>query len=238
MNTYCKILLSCLVLPLFLAGCGETVSGSRNVAKEDRQLEKFARVSLAGSMDIYVTKGDSYNVTIEAEDNLLPLIETRVEGDELVVRFRRNTHVRTHRDVKVYVTTPELEGVDLSGSGDIELKSFFTSSTRMALSISGSGDIKGSFNAPATSIDIAGSGNAQLSGQTRDLSIDIAGSGECRSEDLLSETVNINIAGAGSVRVHASRSIKANIVGSGDVYYKGEPTIETSKIGSGSVKKI
>lgn len=230
------------MLPLLLAllaACDyNSVSGSRNMAKEERQLGDFSQVDVSGSMNVYITQGSSRNISIEAEDNIIPLIETEVRDGELEIRFKRNTNIRNHKQVKVFLTTPVLEGVDLSGSGDVEVKSHFTSPGAMHFGLSGSGNLSGSFNAPAIKVSLAGSGNINLKGQTRDLNIDIAGSGNCEADELLSETAEVNIAGSGNAEVHASRALKANTLGSGDVRYKGEPTVNVNKVGSGSVRKL
>ncbi|WP_343701336.1 head GIN domain-containing protein [Chitinophaga sp.] len=225
-----------LLLPV-MAAC-DSVSGSRHMAREERRPGEFSQVEVSGSMDVYITQGSAHLLSIEAEDNIVPLVETDIDGGELRIRFRRNTNIRAHKPVKVYVTTPVLEGIDLNGSGDVEVKSHFSSPGRMHFGLSGSGDLSGSFNAPIVAVDLAGSGNVELKGQTRDLRINIAGSGNCEADELLAETVDVNIAGSGNAQVHASRELKTNTLGSGDVRYKGEPSIKSSKLGSGSVRKL
>jgi hypothetical protein len=232
---------STIALPLlfalpFLQAC-EGVSGSGHVVKETREVGPFTQLEVSGSMDVYVTQGSSSTVTLEGEDNILPEVELVEEGDKLEVRYRRNTNIRTRRDVKVYLSAKTLEGVELSGSGDVELSGIFNTPSPVHIGLSGSGDVKGVFNAPEISLDLAGSGDIELKGETRDVTISLAGSGNCNASALLAETADVNIAGSGNVDLHASRELKANIIGSGNVYYKGDPAVSTSKIGSGTVKK-
>jgi hypothetical protein len=236
MKTQLKYLLSLILFVPFLSAC-DGVSGSGNVIKETREVGPFRALEVSGSMDVYVSQGSSTTVTLEGEDNILPEIELVTEGDKLEVRFKRNMNIRTHRDVKVYLSAKTLEGVELSGSGDVELSGIFNSSNPVHIGLAGSGDIKGVFNAPEISIDLAGSGDIELKGETRNVNISVAGSGNCNAGALLAETAEVNIAGSGNVDLHASRELKTNIIGSGDVYYKGEPSISSSKIGSGTVKK-
>ncbi|QEH40860.1 head GIN domain-containing protein [Chitinophaga sp. XS-30] len=229
-------LISLLVAPVF-AAC-DNVSGSGNVAREERRTGSFSRVSLEGSMNVIIAKGEQSTSVIEAEDNLMEYIELINDGDELVVRFRRNTSIRSHKKITVYLTTNTLESMRVSGSGNMELKGLFSTATGMDIDLSGSGNITGQVNAPEVDIDISGSGNVTLRGETRDVDIDIAGSGNCRAEDLLAENVSVSIAGSGDVRIFASRNLKADIIGSGGVAYKGEPSIKLNKVGSGSVRKL
>ncbi|WP_346315982.1 head GIN domain-containing protein [Chitinophaga sp. YIM B06452] len=236
MKTQLKYLLPLLLFIPFLSAC-EGVSGSGNVIKETREVGPFRALEVSGSMDVYVSQGNSTTVTLEGEDNILPEIELVTEGDKLEIRFKRNMNIRTHRDVKVFLSAKTLEGVELSGSGDVELSGIFNSPAPVHISLAGSGDIKGVFNAPEISMDLAGSGDIELKGETRDVRISLAGSGNCDAGSLLAETADVNIAGSGNVDLHASRELKTNILGSGNVYYKGEPSVSSSKIGSGTVKK-
>ncbi|WP_158642779.1 head GIN domain-containing protein [Chitinophaga japonensis] len=234
-------LLVLLVFSLFTASCDVTgqnhVRGSGNVQKEERSVGAFTKLSVRGSMDVFLTQGPAKAAVIEADDNILPLIELEKEGDELVVRLRRHTSINTRKAMKVYLTTPEIEGLYLAGSGNIKLENKFSNNREMKLKVSGSGNIDGELNAPQVDADISGSGDITLRGETKELDIDIAGSGDFKGSDLLSENADIKIAGSGDALVHASMTLDARIAGSGDVRYKGTPQVSSKVAGSGSVKK-
>jgi len=234
-------LLVLLVFSLFITSCDVTgqnhVRGSGNVEKEERPVGEFTKLSVKGSMDVYLAQGPAQAAVIEAEDNILPLIELVKEDDELIVRLKRHTSVSTRRAMKVYLTTPEIEGVYLAGSGNIKLQNKFSNNSQVKLKLSGSGDIEGELNSPEVDASISGSGDITLRGETRELDIDIAGSGNFKGSELLSENADIKIAGSGDADVHASVNLKAKIAGSGDVHYKGTPQVSSTVAGSGSVKK-
>ncbi|CAL1516676.1 head GIN domain-containing protein [Chitinophaga sp. MM2321] len=213
------------------------IKGSGNVITEERSIPPFHQLKVEGSMDVYLSQGPAKAAVIEAEDNIIPVIEILMEGDQLKVRYKRNTSVSTHKDVKVYLTTPEVDELSLSGSGDLKMNGKFNAKQDIKLSLSGSGNIEGSINAPAVKAAISGSGNMDLKGETKDVSLSIAGSGNFDGDDLLAENVAVSIAGSGDASVHASVKLDAKIAGSGDVKYKGNPQISSSVAGSGSVKK-
>ncbi len=236
MKTQLTMLAFLLAAMPFWMACDE-VSGSGRVATESRQVKSFSRLHVQGSMDVYIIKGTGGSAKVEAEDNILPLIELEEDGDVLRIRFKNNVNIRTHKDIKVFLATETLREIELAGSGDIKVESHYASAEPVELSVAGSGDIEAGFSAPAVHVNIAGSGNADVKGETRELHVDIAGSGNCDASDLLAETAEVSIAGSGDVKLHASRSLSANIVGSGNVYYKGEPAMNVSKMGSGTVQK-
>ncbi len=237
MKTYLKLCMTALLPVTVLTACDD-IRGSGRMVKEDRNVGTYTRVEVSGDMDVYITKGGGTSATIEAEDNIIPMVELIKEEGALKVRYRRNVSIGHHKEIKIYLTTETLEGVEMSGSGNIALKSHFTAANPVAITVSGSGNIKGSFTAPKVSMEVSGSGDIDIKGETREVKVEITGSGSCRAEDLLSETTEVQITGSGDAKVHASKELTTNIMGSGNVYYKGEPQIRSSRMGSGEVKKL
>lgn len=216
---------------------GQRVNGSGHTTKEERQVGNFSSVILRGSMDVYVTSGPAKAAVIEAEDNIIPYVELENSGGELRVGLRKNINLRTNRGIKVYLTTPTLDKAVLSGSGNFETENTFTGKNAVSVSLSGSGNIIGAFNAPSVDARISGSGNIKLKGNTKEVELHTSGSGDFDAEDLLAENASVHISGSGDAKVHASVKLDANISGSGDVTYKGNPQVNTKVRGSGSVKK-
>jgi hypothetical protein len=106
----------------FLTGCyyfGPCLDGSGPVLTEVREISAFTGVTNTGSFDVYVYPAEAYHVEVKAQENLLPIIETYVSGYTLTVKTKEGTCFRSSFPVEVYVWTPELEGVTLSGSGKI-----------------------------------------------------------------------------------------------------------------------
>src|ERR1700730_6688799 len=114
-----KIILIISVIAILTSCYYRTVRGNGNMSSETRNLNHFSGVRLLGSMNIVLVKGDRNTVEVDAEENILPFVETYVEDDKLVVKFRNNININTHKDVIVKVTTPHIREIDLLGSGDI-----------------------------------------------------------------------------------------------------------------------
>lgn len=213
------------------------VKGNGNVIKEERPVGTFHKLKVEGDMNVYVTMGPAKAAVIQAEDNIAKIIELREEDDRLVVTYKRGYSVSSHKELNVYLTTPEIEEASLAGSGDLNLSGAFTSHSDVKFNLSGSGNLRGEITAPAVKASIAGSGDMSLRGETKELKVSIAGSGNFRADQLLSEEVNVNIAGSGDADVFASVKLDAKIAGSGNINYDGTPQISSSVAGSGTVRK-
>lgn len=216
---------------------GKRVTGNGKVITQQRNITGFNAVEVHGSMNVYVSQGADYAVRVEAEENLMDYIVIEKDGEELEVRFKRNTNIRTKRPVKVYVTAPTYTGLTVSGSSSIVSQSKLSNASQINIDISGSGDANLEVDAPTINTEISGSGKAILKGMTRDLSTNISGSGELKAFNLMAETCDVEISGAGGAEVYASKALDANVSGAGNVVYKGSPTTNQRTSGAGSIRK-
>jgi hypothetical protein len=178
------------------------------------------------------------NVRIQGDDNLLRYIITDDDEGWLEVRMRDHINYRTTSPIKVYVTTPVVSAINVTGSGNVSANNKFYSSRKMALSITGSGDITCNVNTPRVDANLTGSGTLHISGETKDLDINIAGSGNYDGGDLKTENAKVKIAGSGDVSLFADAHLNVNVMGSGTVKYRGNALVNKKIMGSGSVLKI
>jgi len=234
-----------------------TVRGSGNIKTQTVDVSDFNSVSLENSGDVYIEQGSTESVTVEADDNILPLLETKVIGKELVLTTKPNTSIDPSRKIVYRITTKDLSGISLKGSGDFYVSPIESDS--MDISVDGSGNIKiddlatgklsirlnGSGNigidkvtATSTDASINGSGDIQLAGQSPTQEISFNGSGNYLAGDLESKSVDIHIPGSADVTVWATDELKAQINGSGTVRYYGKPTVDQSGNGSGKIVSL
>jgi hypothetical protein len=226
------------VATFFLSGCivvinGKSVQGSGNITTQARDVTKFSKVHLKGSGKVFLTPGEKQSLEIKTDDNIMPLIETEVSGNKLTISHG-NHHLRP-TSFEVYITVKRLEGVAISGSGDVTGEGRFVSDTFYA-EISGSGDMDLEIETGDLASKISGSGSIDLTGKADDYTVSISGSGEINAFDVDAKNVSVKISGSGDCRISASESLDARISGSGDVFYKGRPRINTKISGSGSLK--
>ena len=216
-------------------GFAATAGSGRSVT-ETRAVADFSNVAVSGNVDLQLRQGDKTLLQVQADDNLLPLLETVVEGDRLKIGWKRGETIRHKGRVVVTVVTPRLTALSAAGSGDVKLQSFSTPALK--LSVAGSSNaVLSSVSTGDLGISIAGSGDVRGSGTATKLKISIAGSGDVQLADLKSDDVGVTIAGSGDAVVHAAKTLNVSIAGSGDVAYSGDAVVKSSVPGSGTVKK-
>jgi hypothetical protein len=191
-----------------------------------------------GNFNIDIIQGSSSSVKIDADENLMPYIVTENKDGRLLIHAKEGYSLASDNKIKVTVTTATLEEVQVDGSGDVNGTGKFTGADHLRVGVAGSGNINLDVNSPEVESSIAGTGNIILSGETKNSKIEIAGVGDYKAENLMSENVDVHIAGSGNARVYAENSLSVNIAGSGDVFYKGNASIKQSVAGSGKISKI
>ncbi len=219
----------------------ETVKGNGQLKKETREVGSYTALASQGSMDVDITYGNSNSITVEADENLLPYIETSVENGKLTIKSKKGINLKTNSKLIVYVTMAKINSLQQSGSGNINGSGAFTSDGKTDVGVSGSGNLKLSFDSfKDIDLSVSGSGNVDLkSGNTNSLSAKLSGSGNIDCSSVSSKDVDAKVSGSGNIKVYASNSIDAKISGSGNIFYKGGAQNISSKVaGSGKVMKM
>ena len=215
------------------------VIGSGHVVSETRAVSGFHGVVLEGSGDVAVTQGDTEGLVIDAEDNILPLLESTVGADG-ILHLGMKPHagsVTTHKQVFYKLAVKTLDKMVVAGSGDIHAASL--ASGHLQLDLPGSGGVAvDHLKAETVKAEIEGSGNVKLAGEAQSQKITIDGSGDYAARDFKTDSTSLAIDGSGNAQVWADGSLTVEINGSGDVAYRGEAKLKKSVNGSGEVHPL
>jgi len=187
-------------------------SGNRQVQK--REIDPFTSIAAEGAFHIDVTSQKPVSLEVEGDDNILPLITTEVSGG--VLRIRNNRGYSTNEPIEVRITVPDLEGVSVSGAGDV--------------SISGLKNDK-------FEIRSNGAPTITVTGETGLVDIDTNGAGKIDAHRLTAAKGIVDSKGVSKVDVHANDQLDVTVTGPSRVTYEGDPKVNKTITGPGSVEK-
>ncbi len=196
----------------------------------------FDRVSLGGSPDVTVTTGRAVTVQASGEQRALDRLDIRVEAGTLKIGTKPGFRLSWNDGgrVRIAVTVPMVRGVEVGGSGSVNIDRVKTPSFGAEIGGSGSIDVAALDTQRAT-FSVAGSGKASAAGRCDSVAIEIAGSGKLQLDRLRCATLDATIAGSGDIAAYASRTAAVSVMGSGDVRVAGGAKCAVTKRGSGSV---
>lgn len=226
--------------PALAAGgwSSEKVQGSGRIKTEARALGHFNGVAMGLPGNLELRIGNTESVTIETDDNLLPLIETVIENGSLKIRASKRNLDIDGRHLKIVVQAKAVDHLALGGSGSIDADAL--RGAKVMIDLGGSGSIKlRGIDSDALTVVLGGSGDLKVAGgATKKLSLSIAGSGDVDLGKLQSADASVNIAGSGEATISVRDNLNVTIAGSGDVNYYGDPKVSKTAIGSGSAKRL
>ena len=222
-------------LALLTTSCVEdfTIRGNGITESDTRITSTFKEVKSSGAFDVHISSGDDYEVVVVAETNILPYIETDVYGNTLEIDIRGLHNIRNTEPMEVYITTPVLEGLKQSGSGEITTDYF--DSPLFDVAVSGSGRVITAVDCHNLRGRVSGSGMIILSGIANDVTFKVSGSGRIDAFDMPTRDCDVTISGSGDVYTNVERFLDAEISGSGSIFYKGLPSINQQISGSGKI---
>lgn len=211
------------------------ITGSGVRAKEARTIPAFTGLELAGVGTVRLSLGPSISLAVEADDNVLPHLETEVIDGTLSLRQAKGVRLAKTLPIVYTVVAPMLELLALSGAGDIYADDL--SIETLELVLSGVGDMKLRGLAVETlSVRVSGAGTLELTGSAQTQDIALSGAGSVQACALSGETVTVKLSGTGDAHVWATASLEAKVSGVGAVRYRGEPLLTKRVTGIGVVK--
>ena len=227
------ILPACALIPDIPA----KVTGSGNVISENRTATDFSQISLEGSAEVNVTFGNVESVNISGEDNIISLIETNVVNHKLIIKTKPLMTYSATKPVVINITMKTLEGLSLSGSGNINISKF--EGDAFDVNLAGSGDINFSgYSGESIDVDLPGSGTIVLAGSASRIQISLGGSGNILANKLQAKSATVTLNGSGNIKVYCSESLNATLNGSGNIQYEGNPLTVNKKVnGSGNISE-
>jgi len=220
-----------LALPsCIIDGWDQGISGNGKVIEEIRDLDGFTGVKVSSGIDVYLSQGSSFEVRVEADENLHEVILTELEGKMLVVKTER-VNIRKAKSKKVHVILPELTALKISSAGDLVGQTPFNCED-LRVSISSAGDLSLEVEAKRIDLDISSSGDASISGTADEFNVDLSSAGDLSAFDLIAGKVDVDVSSAGDARVHATDEISMNASSAGNIYYRGDARVVHSQSSS------
>lgn len=219
-----------------LSSCRKVI-GEGPVLAEERIVANFTEVETSIPGAVYLSEGTTQQVRIESQQNIINVVETKVEDGVLKLKLRNNTILANNSNLKVYISIPKYRAISLMGSGNVMVENSLNSHD-MDVKLTGSGNMEiDRLYGNNLYSELTGSGNIRINaGTVESQTVRITGSGDYDARNMNSNHAEVTITGSGNATVKASNSLKARISGSGNVYYYGNPVTDVSITGSGNVK--
>ncbi|MDP1827832.1 MAG: DUF2807 domain-containing protein [Archangium sp.] len=220
-------------LSLVLSAC-QGVVASGTVTTTTREVPAFRRISIASGITATASAG-SRALSIKADDNLQPLIETFVEDDTLIVRLKPMTLVGPVRTMDATISNDAFEALDASGGSHVTLPA--TPVTRFPISASGGSvvDVTGLSSADFT-VDASGGSRVKVSGAATSASASASGGSDLEFTAVPLESLRVDASGGSTVKARVSGSLTGSASGGSTLTIVGMPSSQVDTSGGSHVR--
>lgn len=208
------------------------IKGSNRVITEERQVAAFTKVHAARSITVYLSQSSQQSITVEADDNILPYLETKVENGSLTVTITQNVNIKSYETMTVRISAPEISELKASTSADVKGATPWEAGN-LTMHASTSASIELDVKALEIDASASTSSDIDLQGSAVTLYAKASTSGSINAKKLTAEKVTAQASTSGDVKVFATQSIEAKASTSGSIYYKGDATLQNSKASTG-----
>lgn len=198
------------------SGTGQNVTGSGNVKTEERTVSGFDRVSVEGIGELRIEQSGTESLTVEAEDNLLPLLISEVEGGRLKLGIRPNSSISATKPIVYRLKVKSLDG--LEGSGSVTIDAVGLDADRLE-------------------VDFSGTARGVLAGSATAQRVTVSGAGGFDGRALSGRTAEVEVSGTGRAVVNVSDELTARASAASTIGYLGSPKVDEQTSGVARVEK-
>ncbi len=225
------------IMPAFLLLAAFAVPAS--AAERRYSVTDFDRVQIDGPFQVKVSTGKAPSALAAGSTGAIDRVSIEVQGRTLRVRPNRSAWGgypgEAESALTILVSTHELRGASVTGSGTIDIDKAKT--LRFDAAVSGSGRVGvGAVDAEAVTLGLLGAGQIAIGGKAKSLRATIQGSGDLLAEGLIVDDARLNADTSGTVDIGIRRTADITATGPGDVRVMGKPLCTVKQLGSGRVR--
>ena len=207
------------------------------VTSSTLQLDSYHSIILTGAAELHLSNAEQASTMLRT--NLVQLmmdkanIKAQVRDSVLYIDVPGNLPREAVADFTIAV--PELRQISIYGASKIETMDEQTlSQQNLTLDLNGAAEADLKLAVKNLNIEAKGASKLELEGRAENVEITIAGAGKVDADDLVTQNMRINCAGASQAEIHVVRELWAQAAGASRISYQGNPTIKQKMAVGGS----
>lgn len=235
-----KKLISYLFLPLIITLIGHLAFAqkTKNVA-----VKSFNEINVSSGIDLILTQGNSENLTITTDEEILKNVIVEQNGSSLKIKMKdgfsfSNFFNGSKGGIKVYVNYKTLNAINSSGGSDVITKNQLKTD-RLSIRSSGGSDINLDIICKDLNIESSGGSDVDLKGKAENMALNSSGGSDVNAFGLITQYAKVNSSGGSDVKIYVAKGLEASASGGSDILFKGDAALKkTSNSKSGDVKRV
>lgn len=230
-----KIFIATVVSILALTSCSKyVINPSGIIVKDTRYIAAFHKVEVEDGLNVEIVMSDAESVIVEADDNVVPYIETSVDEGELEIKIKDDIHIKGRPHIKVTVNVTELLN-DISGSSGSHITSMSELDVEdLNLTLSGGSHFDGALITNKTSLSLSGGSTMITEGRSTTLNMNCSGGSTVKGSGLATDDVYANLSGGSTTDLRVNQTIQVTASGGSEFRYSGNAMVTKQDLSGGS----
>lgn len=218
-----------------VVGMNSTALAGSPDRTESRNVKSFNGIKVSTGIDLYLSMGNSEEVKIVAEDDIIDDIVTEVKNGVLHIYMEKNNWFnwgRINETRKAYVTVKQLELIDASSGSDVRSENTLKGNVLDIEASSGS-DVYLEIVYKNVSVKTSSGSDARLKGKAKYFAASASSGSDIVARDLETEKCNVKASSGSDATVNVSEELVAKASSGADIRYYGNPKIKDINESSG-----
>ncbi len=235
-----------LLLPFLFVQCekeqmGDCFKGKGERVQEEREVSGFSTIVLHDHIRLILDPGKEEGVTLEAGENLIPLIKTERKGDRLILRNDNTCNWARSYDgvIEARVGFEDLDRLEYRGTAGIRTNGTIRTESFRFDQWKGMGDVALQLECDTAYLKLhTGAGDLSCEGSAEWSYLFGGGKGFMRLENFPTDKVHAVSDASGDIRLNVVEKLWAETRSLGSIFYYGDgELVESERTGSGKVER-
>lgn len=208
------------------------IKGSGIVKTEERSTPSFEGVEASRNVNVFIVQGERNGISIEADDNLLQYITTKVSGNTLEVSIEKDITIGQYKKLSVYVTMKNIVNLTVNSGGDINCTRLLQVKD-VSLSASSGGDIDLELAGGKITVEVTSGADVRLKGSAGFLDVSVSSGSDFKGKEFVAKACKVSASSGGDVSVHVTDELSYSVSSGGDLSYWGDAQVTSAHSSSG-----
>ena len=193
--------------------------------RQTRQINGFHGISVSSGIDLYLTQKNIEEVVVEADEDELDKIITKVESGILKIYIKEQSWFNLNWNTeprKVHVSFKTLDRLEASAGSDVKAQGILKVEI-LNLDASSGSDIKLELEANELSVETSSGSDISLKGNVLFVQASASSGSDINASELQTKKCIANVSSGSDIRIHVTDELDANASSGGDIIYSGNP---------------
>lgn len=221
-----------------LFSVGVALAGN-NDKTQVRNVKSFDGIKVSTGIDLYLTMGNSEEVKIVADEDIIDDIKTEVKDGTLHIYTKKNNWFNWggNKTRKAYVSVTELNRLHASSGSDVVSENTLEGD-RLEVKASSGSDVKLDVIIKNLSVDASSGSDAKLSGKSKTFEAEASSGSDIKAQNLEAKIGKLRASSGSDISVTITDELYARASSGADIRYYGNPQIrDTDESSGGDVRR-